>query len=185
MAQAINAKDKAGALLNAVKAVKEQALVRVSPRTLRSRPGIGTELEDIEYRVMRSQGTGTGQRVDGRDPDTHPSHHDRDRFRPTHGSVRRGYAFGLAFRERKQPPERGQPARMASQSEAGLALFQSEILPGGWSPSRRGAADADLGSGLFQPQHGFVPLTESGPEKLPGSVVDPRGEQRLFSVEGE
>ncbi|MFL5461540.1 MAG: polyribonucleotide nucleotidyltransferase [Gemmatimonadales bacterium] len=69
MAQAINAKDKAGRS-NAVKAVKEQALQSLTPDFAEQAREIGTELDDIEYRVMRSQVLERGERVDGRDPDT-------------------------------------------------------------------------------------------------------------------
>jgi len=69
MAQAINAKDKAGRS-NAVKAVKEQALESLTLEFAEHAREIGTELDDIEYRVMRSQVLERGERVDGRDPDT-------------------------------------------------------------------------------------------------------------------
>ena len=69
MAQAINAKDKAGRS-NAVKAVKEQALESLTLEFAEHAREIGTELDDIEYRVMRSQVLERGERVDGRDSDT-------------------------------------------------------------------------------------------------------------------
>jgi polyribonucleotide nucleotidyltransferase len=69
MAQAINAKDKAGRS-NAVKAVKEQMLEQLAPEFAEQARELGTELDDIEYRVMRSQVLERGERVDGRDLDT-------------------------------------------------------------------------------------------------------------------
>jgi polyribonucleotide nucleotidyltransferase len=69
MGQAINAKDKAGRS-NAVKAVKEQVLEQLAPDFAEHAREIGTELDEIEYRVMRSQVLERGDRVDGRDPDT-------------------------------------------------------------------------------------------------------------------
>jgi len=69
MAQAINAKDKAGRS-QAVKAVKEQALEALAPEFAEQGREVGTELDDIEYRVMRSQVLQRGERVDGRDLDT-------------------------------------------------------------------------------------------------------------------
>jgi polyribonucleotide nucleotidyltransferase len=69
MAQAINAKDKAGRS-NAVKGVKEQVLQSLTLEFAERAREIGTELDDIEYRVMRSQVLERGERVDGRDPDT-------------------------------------------------------------------------------------------------------------------
>jgi polyribonucleotide nucleotidyltransferase len=69
MAQAINAKDKAGRS-NAIKGVKQQMLESLTPDFAERAREIGTELEEIEYRVMRSQVLERGERVDGRDPDT-------------------------------------------------------------------------------------------------------------------
>jgi polyribonucleotide nucleotidyltransferase len=69
MGQAINANDKAGRS-NAVKAVKEQVLEQLAPDFAEHAREIGTELDEIEYRVMRSQVLERGDRVDGRDPDT-------------------------------------------------------------------------------------------------------------------
>jgi polyribonucleotide nucleotidyltransferase len=69
MAQAINAKDKAGRS-QAVKAVKQQVLEQLTPEYAEQAREVGTELEDIEYRVMRSQVLERGERVDGRDLDT-------------------------------------------------------------------------------------------------------------------
>src|ERR671914_3028434 len=69
MGQAINAKDKAGRSM-AVKAVKEQVLEQLAPEFAEQAREVGTELDDIEYRVMRSQVLQKGERVDGRDLDT-------------------------------------------------------------------------------------------------------------------
>src|SRR3954464_1605011 len=69
MGQAINAKDKAGRS-QAVKAVKQQVLEKLTPEFAEQAREVGTELEDIEYRVMRSQVLERGERVDGRDLDT-------------------------------------------------------------------------------------------------------------------
>jgi polyribonucleotide nucleotidyltransferase len=69
MAQAINAKDKAGRS-QAVKAVKEQALEKLAAEFAERAREVGTELDEIEYRVMRSQVLTKNERVDGRDPDT-------------------------------------------------------------------------------------------------------------------
>jgi polyribonucleotide nucleotidyltransferase len=69
MAQAINAKDKTGRS-QAVKAVKQQLLENLPPELAEQAREVGTELEDIEYRVMRAQVLERGERVDGRDLDT-------------------------------------------------------------------------------------------------------------------
>jgi polyribonucleotide nucleotidyltransferase len=69
MAQAINAKDKAGRS-QGVKAVKQQVLENLPPELAEQAREVGTELDDIEYRVMRSQVLERGERVDGRDLDT-------------------------------------------------------------------------------------------------------------------
>ena len=69
MAQAINAKDKAGRS-TAVKAVKEQVFEQLAPEFAEQAREVGTELDEIEYRVMRSQVLERGERVDGRDLDT-------------------------------------------------------------------------------------------------------------------
>jgi polyribonucleotide nucleotidyltransferase len=69
MGQAINAKDKVGRSA-AVKAVKEQVLAQLTPEFAEQAREVGTELEEIEYRVMRSQVLERGERVDGRDLDT-------------------------------------------------------------------------------------------------------------------
>jgi polyribonucleotide nucleotidyltransferase len=69
MAQAINAKEKAGRS-NAVKAVKEQTVAQLLEAYPEKTRDISGELEEIEYRVMRKQVLERGERVDGRDLDT-------------------------------------------------------------------------------------------------------------------
>ena len=69
MGQAINSKDKSGRSM-AVKAVKEQVLAQLTPEFADQAREVGTELDEIEYRVMRSQVLQRGERVDGRDLDT-------------------------------------------------------------------------------------------------------------------
>ena len=69
MAQAINAADKAARALG-VKTVKEQALAKLLAEFPEKAREIATELEEIEYRVMRRQVLERGERVDGRDLDT-------------------------------------------------------------------------------------------------------------------
>jgi len=87
MGQAINAKDKAGRS-NAVKAVKEQVLGSLTSEFAERAREVGTELEDIEYRVMRSQVLQRGERVDGRDPDTiRPITIETGALPRTHGSA--------------------------------------------------------------------------------------------------
>jgi polyribonucleotide nucleotidyltransferase len=69
MARAMNAKDKhgRGAGLRQVRADVQAALAETYPDRGRE---IVTELEEIEYRVMRRQVLEQGERVDGRDLDT-------------------------------------------------------------------------------------------------------------------
>jgi polyribonucleotide nucleotidyltransferase len=87
MGQAINAKDKAGRS-NAIKAVKEQVLEGLAPEFAERAREIGTELDDIEYRVMRSQVLERGERVDGRDTDTiRPISIETGMLPRTHGSA--------------------------------------------------------------------------------------------------
>jgi polyribonucleotide nucleotidyltransferase len=69
MAQAINAKDKAGRA-EAARQVREQAVTSLAEQFPEKGRDIATELEDIEYRVMRKQVLEKGERVDGRDLDT-------------------------------------------------------------------------------------------------------------------
>ena len=54
----------------AIKAVKEQVLQQITPEYAEQAREIGTELDEIEYRVMRSQVLDRGERVDGRDLET-------------------------------------------------------------------------------------------------------------------
>ncbi len=69
MASAINARDKAAraAALGAVRKDVVSQLAAEFPDRARE---IGNELEEIEYRVMRTQVIEKGERVDGRDTDT-------------------------------------------------------------------------------------------------------------------
>ena len=69
LAQAINAKDKAGRS-SSVKTVKEQVLATLLAEYADRGRDIGEELEEIEYRVMRKQVLERAERVDGRDLDT-------------------------------------------------------------------------------------------------------------------
>ena len=69
LAQAINAKDKAGRS-SGVKAVKEQILQTLLLEHAERGRDISGELEEIEYRVMRKQVLERSERVDGRDLDT-------------------------------------------------------------------------------------------------------------------
>jgi polyribonucleotide nucleotidyltransferase len=69
MAAAINAADKA-ARAGGVKAVKDEVLAALLAEYPEKAREITTELEDIEYRVMRKQVLEKGERVDGRDLDT-------------------------------------------------------------------------------------------------------------------
>jgi polyribonucleotide nucleotidyltransferase len=69
MAQAINAKDKAGRA-EAARQVRENTVTTLAEQFPDKGRDIATELEDIEYRVMRKQVLEKGERVDGRDLDT-------------------------------------------------------------------------------------------------------------------
>jgi polyribonucleotide nucleotidyltransferase len=69
MAQAINAKDKAGRAQGA-RQVREQTVTTLAEQFPEKGRDIANELEDIEYRVMRKQVLEKGERVDGRDLDT-------------------------------------------------------------------------------------------------------------------
>jgi polyribonucleotide nucleotidyltransferase len=69
MAKAINAKDKAGRA-QAVKKVKEEALLQIAAEFPEKVKDAQAELDEIEYRVMRRQVLEKGERVDGRDLDT-------------------------------------------------------------------------------------------------------------------
>jgi polyribonucleotide nucleotidyltransferase len=69
LARAMNAKDKAGraAAIAAVHDEVSTTLVEAFPDRGRE---IGAEFEEIEYRLMREQILSSGERVDGRDPET-------------------------------------------------------------------------------------------------------------------
>ena len=69
MAKVINAKDKHARAANAesLKQKTMQALATEFPEATRA---IASQIEDIEYRVMRAQVLDKGERVDGRDTDT-------------------------------------------------------------------------------------------------------------------
>jgi polyribonucleotide nucleotidyltransferase len=69
MASAINAKDKASRA-KGVKGVRDQVLAALLVEFPDRGRELATELEEIEYRVMRKQVLEKGERVDGRDPDT-------------------------------------------------------------------------------------------------------------------
>jgi polyribonucleotide nucleotidyltransferase len=69
MAQAINAKDKAGRA-EAARQVREHTVTTLAEQFPDKGRDIASELEDIEYRVMRKQVLEKGERVDGRDLDT-------------------------------------------------------------------------------------------------------------------
>jgi polyribonucleotide nucleotidyltransferase len=69
MGKAINAKDKASRA-QAVKKVKEEALLQLAAEFPEKVKDIQNELDEIEYRVMRKQVLEKGERVDGRDLDT-------------------------------------------------------------------------------------------------------------------
>jgi polyribonucleotide nucleotidyltransferase len=68
-AQAINAKDKAGRA-DAARNIRETTLAKLLEQFPEKTRDIATELEEIEYRVMRRQVLEKGERVDGRDLDT-------------------------------------------------------------------------------------------------------------------
>ncbi len=69
MAKAMNAKDKAGRAdgLAAIRKDVQEKLAEDFPDAVKA---INTELEDVEYAVMREQILTKGERVDGRDGDT-------------------------------------------------------------------------------------------------------------------
>jgi polyribonucleotide nucleotidyltransferase len=69
MAKAINAKDKAGRAEGVAK-VKVSVAEQLAAEFPEAGRGIGNELEEVEYRVMRAQVLDKGERVDGRDTDT-------------------------------------------------------------------------------------------------------------------
>jgi polyribonucleotide nucleotidyltransferase len=87
MARAINAGDKA-ARAAGVKAVRDQALATLVGEFPEMAREISNELEEIEYRVMRTQVLERGERVDGRDLDTiRPIHIETGVLPRTHGSA--------------------------------------------------------------------------------------------------
>src|SRR3990170_5042536 len=87
LAQAINAKDKAGRS-SGVKAVKEQILQTLLLEHAERGRDISGELEEIEYRVMRKQVLERSERVDGRDLDTiRPISIETGDLPRTHGSA--------------------------------------------------------------------------------------------------
>ena len=69
MAKAMNAKDKSGRAdaLAAIRKEVQEKLAEDFPEQIKA---INTELEDVEYAVMREQILTKGERVDGRDGDT-------------------------------------------------------------------------------------------------------------------
>ncbi|HET7599764.1 MAG TPA: polyribonucleotide nucleotidyltransferase [Gemmatimonadales bacterium] len=69
MARAINAKDKASRA-QGVKRLKEEVLLQLAAEFPERTKEIAGELDEIEYRTMRSQVLERGERVDGRDLDT-------------------------------------------------------------------------------------------------------------------
>jgi polyribonucleotide nucleotidyltransferase len=69
MAKAINAKDKA-ARATGLAGVKKDVITKLSLEFPDRAREIAHEIEEIEYRVMRSQVLDKGERVDGRDLDT-------------------------------------------------------------------------------------------------------------------
>jgi polyribonucleotide nucleotidyltransferase len=87
MGQAINAKDKASRS-RGIKGVKEETLAQLLVEFPDKGRDIGNELEDIEYRVMRTQVLEKGERVDGRDLDTiRPITIETGMLPRTHGSA--------------------------------------------------------------------------------------------------
>ncbi|MBA3443436.1 MAG: polyribonucleotide nucleotidyltransferase [Gemmatimonadales bacterium] len=87
MAQAINAKEKAGRS-SGVKAVKEQILQTLLAEHADRGRDINEELEEIEYRVMRKQVLDRSERVDGRDLETiRPISVETGMLPRTHGSA--------------------------------------------------------------------------------------------------
>jgi polyribonucleotide nucleotidyltransferase len=68
MAQAINAKDKAGRAAG-VKSLKQETLKAIAEQFPDNAKEIASELDEIEYRTMRAQVLEKGERVDGRKTD--------------------------------------------------------------------------------------------------------------------
>ena len=69
MAKVINAKDKHARAANA-EALKQRTLQALAVEFPEATRQIASQIEDIEYRVMRAQVLDKGERVDGRDTDT-------------------------------------------------------------------------------------------------------------------
>ena len=69
MAKAMNAKDKAGRA-DGLAAVRKDVREKLADEFPEQVKAINTELEDVEYAVMREQILTKGERVDGRDGDT-------------------------------------------------------------------------------------------------------------------
>jgi polyribonucleotide nucleotidyltransferase len=69
MARVINAKDKHARAANA-EALKQKTLQVLATEFPEATRAIASQIEDIEYRVMRAQVLDKGERVDGRDTDT-------------------------------------------------------------------------------------------------------------------
>ena len=69
MAKVINAKDKHARAANA-EALKQKTLQALATEFPEATRAIASQIEDIEYRVMRAQVLEKGERVDGRDTDT-------------------------------------------------------------------------------------------------------------------
>jgi polyribonucleotide nucleotidyltransferase len=87
MAQAINAKDKAGRA-GGVRTVRELAVAKLLELFPEKAREISAELEEVEYRVMRQQVLEKGERVDGRDLDTiRPIYIETGVLPRTHGSA--------------------------------------------------------------------------------------------------
>jgi polyribonucleotide nucleotidyltransferase len=87
MALAINAKDKAGRA-GGVRTVRDLTLAKLVELFPEKAREIGTELEEVEYRVMRQQVLEKGERVDGRDLDTiRPIYIETGVLPRTHGSA--------------------------------------------------------------------------------------------------
>ncbi|HET8763449.1 MAG TPA: polyribonucleotide nucleotidyltransferase [Gemmatimonadales bacterium] len=84
---AMNAKDKHGRADN-LRAVRDDVLQALAEKYPERQKEIVSELEDIEYRVMRAQVLDKGERVDGRDTDTvRPISIDTGVLKRTHGSA--------------------------------------------------------------------------------------------------
>jgi polyribonucleotide nucleotidyltransferase len=84
---AMNAKDKHGRAGN-LRTVRDEVLAALAEKFPERQKEVVNELEDIEYRVMRTQVLDKGERVDGRDTDTvRPITIDTSVLKRTHGSA--------------------------------------------------------------------------------------------------